>query len=1052
MASVAGRKKSIVSSAGLQIDTPVAHNTLLNKAASQSTSLYQQCSALRSRLMRIRGFSYYFSLASTDDSRQSTDPVTQLWDLFSLGIPLCYIFDTLSQDQGFTKINNSQFNQDEYDANPDKPRKRAIALFAMQIRTDRVTHSIPGVEPFTVTDLWDRNSTDGLVKVINTVTAIVDHLPPDAFEESQSSDPSLISSHDSYDSASEPSTQPPANAQESARNNIIREMVETERKYVQDLEVMQKYSNALSQANIIDQDTIHLLFPNLNKLLNFQRKFLIRLESTAELPWQSQRWGQHFLESEDEFVVYEPYCANYTSASELMLANEQNLTALNHLINVKGELPAFLIKPIQRVCKYPLLLDSLIKACSASGYQHFDELKRGSEAAKRITDKINEAQRRAENELTVKSLYSRIDDWKGHHLENFGELLLDDIFVVTKSDIDREYHVFLFEKIILCCKEAVPAIPGGGRGKVGKSNSILKKQAAPPPLTLPGGVGQPIKKSTPLLLKGRIFLGNVTQATPVPPRMSNNPAIPTHYPLAVWWKGDDDLEFFTLRCRREDQMRQWEAQINRLIKESAQRRASERNNNGMARIAALASAANSTNPAGVVPRNVVKTQQPPYSAPQSMYSTQSSMSAASSRGPRTPYGSEEPLVAVANGSSTSTSTNGSSTYANGPQGYPPHDGFEFEPDEDDFEDYPPSSTSSYAPPSSGRGTPVGYRRNNAMSMPPERDAFPGYDRPRAQTEDTNGPVMAQWRNGLPPVPVPQHLYQQQLQQQQQQVYPSTNGIQRPHNGRMNSAMSTNSYMSDSSFGNTGTANAAGGPRARPPLRSKFSSTKLQSIYDNGGEFRNSKGGSTPTMSNLSGQPITNRSRSASQPVAYVPKTVPPPMPQWSTGGRAGAGAGAGGVTDKRGSGSSQSTGESSDYSPNSSSPVTPFGSSESSLGGVVGIRSSRSQYFEGVPQGPGSGMGVGVGGSQSHGLPVKVKVHFHEDIFVIQVARSTEYDDLVEKVGRKIRLCGPRRDDGPLRVKYKDEDGDMVSLGSTEDVQMAFEQYRPGGQVTLFVT
>lgn len=81
-----------------------------------------------------------------------------------------------------------------------------------------------------------------------------------------------------------------------------------------------------------------------------------------------------------------------------------------------------------------------------------------------------------------------------------------------------------------------------------------------------------------------------------------------------------------------------------------------------------------------------------------------------------------------------------------------------------------------------------------------------------------------------------------------------------------------------------------------------------------------------------------------------------------------------------------------------------------------------------------------------------VKVHFNEDIFVIQVSRATEFEDLVEKVGRKIRLCGPRRDDGPLRVKYKDEDGDLVSLGSTEDVQMAFEQFQPGGEVKLFVT
>jgi cell division control protein 24 len=69
---------------------------------------------------------------------------------------------------------------------------------------------------------------------------------------------------------------------------------------------------------------------------------------------------------------------------------------------------------------------------------------------------------------------------------------------------------------------------------------------------------------------------------------------------------------------------------------------------------------------------------------------------------------------------------------------------------------------------------------------------------------------------------------------------------------------------------------------------------------------------------------------------------------------------------------------------------------------------------------------------------VKVKVHFGSDIFVIQVARITEYNELVERVGRKIRLCGPRRENGPLRVKYEDEEGDLISMRSTEDVEMAF--------------
>jgi len=55
----------------------------------------------------------------------------------------------------------------------------------------------------------------------------------------------------------------------------------------------------------------------------------------------------------------------------------------------------------------------------------------------------------------------------------------------------------------------------------------------------------------------------------------------------------------------------------------------------------------------------------------------------------------------------------------------------------------------------------------------------------------------------------------------------------------------------------------------------------------------------------------------------------------------------------------------------------------------------------------------------------------------------------VERVGKKIRLCGPRRDDGPLRVKYEDEEGDLISMRSTEDVEMAFGDK---AQVVLHVT
>ncbi|KAL4248460.1 CDC42 guanine nucleotide exchange factor [Abortiporus biennis] len=961
MSSAAARKKSIISTSVPVIDSPVANNTLLNKAASQSTSLYQQCSALRARLMRVQDFPEYFTLSSSpESSRRSTDPVTQLWDCFALGIPLCYLFNLLPQPISSIDIDTSNF-----DPTNDKMRKRAIALFAMGVR------QIEGCGTFTVTDLWDRNSTDGFVKVVNIVSTVVDHLPEEVFiEDIPSSPPTEFSAKDSSDSLPTEFSAP-TTGQDFPGSNVTKELLFTERKYVQDLEVMQQYSNALAQTNTIDQDTIHLLFPNLNKLLNFQRKFLIKLESVAEGSWSDSHWGSPFIDLEEEFAVYESYCANYTNASEIMLQEEHNLVALDHIMNAKSELPAFLIKPVQRVCKYPLLLESLIKALRDTDYPHMEELKAGLAATKRITDKVNEEQRRAENVATVKNLEGRVEDWKGHHISNFGNLLLDDIFTVTKSEMDREYHVFLFEKIILCCKEYIPNAANGK--KVNKSNSILKKQGVPTPLNIPGGSGSSRKKNTPLLLKGRIFLNNVTSAVPK--------VIGSSYSLAVYWKGDDDLEYFTLRCRNEEQLRQWENQLNRLIQDVAARRTSDRNTHMK-----LAQIANSTSPAPSS-RHTAPYGYTTNERTYSMFSNASTAhSAHGSTFPHQPHSSRSARYPDTRGDDHGFPTSASSGggYGGGPQGYPPHTGFDVDP-EDEFEDYPLASSL----PSSGRGTPLGNRR---------------------QVPDMPGHPHPHMRSGAPPMPMSAGV----------SAFSPTMAPSRPSLSR-----TSGSHASDtSSFG-------PGVPPPRGALRSQFSSTKLRNAYERDVRASGPNPQTTPAF------PTQSRSRSASQPTAYVPRQMPPPMPPTTWADRSQSSLG----DSRRGSGSSQSTApDSSDYSPHSSSPITPYGSSDSSLAGAM---HGRQHHYEKIVNPAAEQLQIQV--------PVKVKVHFHEDIFVIQVPRTTEYEELVERVGKKIRLCGPRRDDGPLRVKYRDEDGDLVSLGSTEDVQMAFESFRPGSQVTLYV-
>jgi cell division control protein 24 len=251
MSTMSGRKKSIISASGVSIDQPVANNTLLNKAASES--LYQQCSRLRTRLWMIPHYADYFRLSSSPaNARQSIDPVTQLWDCLALGAPLCYLYNLLPPAL-YDPI-EVETNPALLDINDEKEKKKAIYRFAIQV------HKLDSsLEPFKVTDLInDRSSTDGFVKVcllrairhhcavadardpqvVRSVAMLLDRLPEDVFSEPPSSPPSSFAPSTSTDSLLNDGPVP-ISAKETARGNIIRELVETERKYVQDMEVMQ---------------------------------------------------------------------------------------------------------------------------------------------------------------------------------------------------------------------------------------------------------------------------------------------------------------------------------------------------------------------------------------------------------------------------------------------------------------------------------------------------------------------------------------------------------------------------------------------------------------------------------------------------------------------------------------------------------------------------------------------------------------------------------------------------------------------------------------------
>jgi hypothetical protein len=119
----------------------------------------------------------------------------------------------------------------------------------------------------------------------------------------------------------------------------------------------------------------------------------IRQAYTSYCPRQS---GAHvrFL----ELLVDRRY-AGYFAESWAMIQPHTN----------SWDLPSMLIKPVQRVLKYPLLLDDLLKQTPASHPDHAN-LKRAATTVRSLADEINEIKRRKD---TVDSIMHRGRDAPG---------------------------------------------------------------------------------------------------------------------------------------------------------------------------------------------------------------------------------------------------------------------------------------------------------------------------------------------------------------------------------------------------------------------------------------------------------------------------------------------------------------------------------------------------------------------------------------------------------------------------------------------------------------
>lgn len=223
---------------------------------------------------------------------------------------------------------------------------------------------------------------------------------------------------------------------------IMREMIQTERDYVKSLEyIIENYIPELLREDIPQalRGQRNVIFGNVEKIYEFHSQyFLQELERCENSPLLV---GQCFLRHEKKFYLYALYNKNKPKSDSLMSEYGTSFFKTKQVeLGDKMDLASYLLKPVQRMGKYALLLQQLMKAYPDKEVDVTDI---------RSAEQMVRFQLRHGNDLLAMDSLRDCDV----NVKEQGRLLRQNEFLVWQGKGKKCLRqVFLFEELILFSK------------------------------------------------------------------------------------------------------------------------------------------------------------------------------------------------------------------------------------------------------------------------------------------------------------------------------------------------------------------------------------------------------------------------------------------------------------------------------------------------------------------------------------------------------------------------------------------------------------------------
>uniref|UniRef100_A0A3P8PAZ7 Intersectin 2b n=1 Tax=Astatotilapia calliptera TaxID=8154 RepID=A0A3P8PAZ7_ASTCA len=288
--------------------------------------------------------------------------------------------------------------------------------------------------------------------------------------------------------------------QEKKRQGYIHELIETEEKYVEDLQiVLEVFCKPMSASGRLNESEMSMIFVNWKELLACNSKFVKALRVRKKTGGENNPVGMigDILAAElSHMQPYIRFCSSQFNGATLLQTRTDNDSDFKDFMRkiatdyrCKGmPLSSFLLKPMQRITRYPLHIKNILE-CTAEGHADRGPLKEALERAEELCKQVNEGVREKENSDRLEWIQSHVNcDGPVEHLvfnsltNCLGPRKLLHSGKLYKAKSSKELWAFLFNDFLLLTYAAKQFTSSGPDKLFSNKNNVQLKIYKPPVL------------------------------------------------------------------------------------------------------------------------------------------------------------------------------------------------------------------------------------------------------------------------------------------------------------------------------------------------------------------------------------------------------------------------------------------------------------------------------------------------------------------------------------------------------------------------------------------